>query len=122
MKKTRTVRINMTFVIIVLFLFALIIFKLFFVALSSKVDGIDLTAFADNRNTRKETITASRGTIFDYKGEVLAQDVNSYTVIAYLSPSRTEDMNHPYHVVDKEYTAKMLSPLINMGEERILSI
>ena len=122
MKKTRTVRINMTFVIIVLFLFALIIFKLFYVALSPKVDGIDLTAFANNRNTRKETITASRGTIFDYKGEVLAQDVNSYTVIAYLSPSRTENMNHPYHVVDKEYTAKMLSPLINMSEERILSL
>lgn len=122
MRKTRTVRINIAFVIIVLFLFALIIFKLFYVALSPKVDGIDLTAFANNRNTRKETITASRGTIFDYKGEVLAQDVNSYTVIAYLSPSRTEKMNHPHHVVDKEYTAKMLSPLINMSEERILTL
>ena len=122
MKKTRTVRINMTFVIIVLFLFALIIFKLFYVALSPKVDGINLTTFANNRNTRKETITASRGTIFDSKGEVLAQDVNSYTVIAYLSASRTENMDHPHHVVDKEYTAKMLSPLINMSEERILSL
>ncbi len=122
MKKTRTVRINLPFVIIVLFLFALIILKLFYVALSPKVDGINLTAFADNRNTKKETITASRGTIYDASGEVLAQDVNSYTVIAYLSPSRTEDMSHPYHVVDKEHTAKMLSPLINMSEERILSL
>ncbi len=122
MRKTRTVRINLPFVIIVLFLFALIILKLFYVALSPKVDGINLTAFADNRNTKKETITASRGTIYDASGEVLAQDVNSYTVIAYLSPSRTEDMSHPYHVVDKEYTAKMLSPLINMSEERILTL
>lgn len=122
MKKTRTVRINLPFVIIVLFLFALIILKLFYVALSPKVDGIDLTAFANNRNTKKETIMASRGTIYDASGEVLAQDVNSYTVIAYLSPSRTEDMSRPYHVVDKEYTAKMLSPLINMSEERILSL
>ena len=122
MKKTRTVRINLPFVIIVLFLFALIILKLFYVSLSPKVDGINLTTFADNRNTRKEKITASRGTIFDSNGEILAQDVNSYTVIAYLSPSRTEDMSHPYHVVDKEYTAKMLSPLINMSEERIISL
>ncbi len=122
MKKTRTVRINLPFVIIVLFLFALIILKLFYVALSPKVDGINLTAFANNRNTKKEVITASRGTIYDNSGEVLAQDVNSYTVIAYLSPSRTEDMSHPHHVVDKEYTAKMLSPLINMSEERIMSL
>lgn len=122
MKKTRTVRINLPFVIIVLFLFALIILKLFYVALSPKVDGINLTSFANNRNTKKEIITASRGTIYDYSGEVLAQDVNSYTVIAYLSSSRTEDMNHPHHVVDKEYTAKMLSPLINMSEERIISL
>lgn len=122
MRKTRTVRINLPFVIIVLFLFALIIIKLFYVALSPKVDGIDITAFANNRNTKKETIMALRGTIYDASGEVLAQDVNSYTVIAYLSPSRTEDMSHPYHVVDKEYTAKMLSPLINMSEERILSL
>lgn len=122
MKKARTVRINLPFVIIVLFLFALIILKLFYVALSPKVDGINLTAFANNRNTKKETIMASRGTIYDASGEILAQDVNSYTVIAYLSPSRTEDMSHPYHVVDKEYTAKMLSPLINMSEERILSL
>lgn len=118
----RTVKINIIFIGIVSFLFVLIIGKLLFVALSSNVDGINLTEFANNRNTKKETIVATRGTIFDSTGNILAQDVNSYTVIAYLSESRTEDPDKPYHVVDKEYTAKMLSPLINMTEERILSL
>ena len=54
MKKTRTVRISKYFLMVVVFLFGLIIFKLSYVVLSPKVDGIDLKAFASNRNTVKE--------------------------------------------------------------------
>ncbi len=122
MNKYRTVRINLAFVIIVFLLFALILFKLFYVCLSKNVDGINLTEFANGRNTKKETIVAQRGTIYDSTGEILAQDVNSYTVIAYLSESRTTDPSKPYHVVDKEYTAETLAPLINMTKERILTL
>lgn len=122
MKKTRTVKISKIFVLVVVFLFAIIIFKLSFVVLSPKVDGIDLTQFAMNRNTVKETITAERGTIYDSLGNSLALNVNSYTVIAYLSESRTTDMDNPQHVVDKETTAEKLSPLINMTKERILDL
>lgn len=122
MDKSRTVRINMIFVIIVFILFVLIFFKLFYVVLSNNVDGIDLKEFADSRNTKKETIVAKRGTIFDANGEILAQDVNSYTVIAYLDESRTTDPSKPYHVVDKERTAELLSPIINMSKKRILSL
>ena len=122
MKKTRTVKISKIFVLVVVFLFAIIIFKLSFVVLSPKVDGIDLTQFAMNRNTVKETITAERGTIYDSLGNSLALNVNSYTVIAYLSESRTTDIDNPQHVVDKETTAEKLSPLINMTKERILDL
>lgn len=122
MNKYRTVRINLAFVIIVFLLFALILFKLFYVCLNKNVDGINLTEFANGRNTKKETIVAGRGTIYDSTGEILAQDVNSYTVIAYLSESRTTDPSRPYHVVDKEYTAAKLAPLINMTKERILNL
>ena len=37
-----------------------------------------LAEFANNRDTRKRTLTAKRGTIYSSKGEVLAKDVNSY--------------------------------------------
>ena len=120
--KKKTVRVSIWFTLVLVFLFGIIIYKLCYVALSDEVDGIDLTAFADSRNIVKETLLASRGTIFASDNEILAQNVNSYTVIAYLSESRTTDPDNPYHVVDKEKTAKALAPLINMSEERILEL
>ncbi len=122
MNKARTIRLNKVFWMVVVFLFALIIAKLLYVALSPVVDGVNIKEFADSRNTKKETIVANRGTIYDSNGEILAQNVNSYTVIAYLSESRTTDPENPYHVVDKEKTAKLLSPIINMTEERIFEL
>ena len=122
MKKTRTVKISLPLVLVVVFLFAVIIVKLSYVVLSKKVDGIDLTAFAQNRNTKKDVIVAERGTIYDKLGNVLAINVNSYTVIAILSETRTTDPKDPKHVVNKEETAQKLSPLINMSEEDILNL
>ncbi len=107
---------------ITIFLFAIIFAKLCYVALSPTVDGIDLKSFALSIIETSKTIESSRGTIYDVNGEVLATNVRSYTVIAYLDESRTSDIDNPRHVVDKEYTAKMLSPLINMSEEKILKL
>lgn len=123
MKKTRIIKINKLFIIIVVFIFALIIGKLTWIGLHNvKVKGMELNEFAKSRDTRKKTLIARRGTIYSKSGEILAKDVNSYTVIAYLDPSRTKDENRPYHVVDKERTAKELSPLINMTEKKILEL
>lgn len=123
MKKTRVIKINAIFIIIVVFIFVAIILKLLWIGLGNvKVEGKPLADFAENRDTRTKTLTAKRGTIYSAKGEVLAKDVNSYTVIAYLDPSRTKDDKRPYHVVDKEKTAELLSPLINMTKERILKL
>lgn len=123
MKKTRIVNINAIFIIIVVFIFAVIIFKLTMIGLDTvKVKGVSLSKFASSRNTKKEVITAPRGTIYSSDNEVLAKDVNSYTVIAYLDSSRTTDSKNPHHVVDKEMTAEKLSPLINMTKEKILEI
>lgn len=123
MKKIKTVKINIIFVIIVVFIFLCIIFKLVYIGLGNvKVEGSTLAEFASMRDTVKKTTYARRGTIYSSSGEVLAKDVNSYTVIAYLEPSRTKDEAHPYHVVDKELTASKLSPIINMSKERILNL
>ncbi|MBR1413835.1 MAG: penicillin-binding protein [Bacilli bacterium] len=122
-KKTKAVvKVNFFAVLIVIVMFILIIAKLSYVVLSEKVDGIDLTKFADSRNTVEKTLYASRGSIYDKNGEILAQSVNSYTVVAYLSSSRTKDEEKPQHVVDKENTAKLLAPLLNMSEERIITL
>ncbi len=96
-------------IIIILFL------QLCYLGLSKKVYGIDMKNFAANRNTVTSILTAQRGTIYDVEGNVLAQNISSYTLIAYLDSSRTIDPNDPKHVVDKEYTAVKLSTIL--GEE-----
>ncbi len=123
MKKVKTVNINKWFIIIIVFIFFFIMAKLIYVGLGSiKVNNKSLNEFASNRNTKKEIINARRGTIYSSDNEVLAKDVNSYTVIAYLDSSRTTDSNNPHHVIDKEKTAEELSPIINMTKEKILEI
>lgn len=122
MRRMTTVKINKFFVFGVVFLFALIIFKLVVVGTFKEVDGVNIKEFASSRDTVKTTLTAERGKIRDRNGEILAQNVNSYTVIAYLSPSRTDDKDNPAHVVDKEMTAKKLSPIIDMTEKEILNL
>ena len=102
MKRKSSIHFNSKLsMLAVSFLFVLIIIKLIFVSISDDVDGIDLATFASNRNTEEKTLYASRGSIYDCNGEVLAINANSYTVIAYLSESRTTDEKNPEHVVDK---------------------
>ena len=123
MKKIKTIKIKIVFIIIVVFIFLCLIIKLIYIGTGNvKVKGRTLADFADDRDTVKKTTYATRGTIYSCSNEVLAKDVNSYTVIAYLEPSRTKDPNRPYHVVNKEMTAEALSPIINMSKEKILSL
>ena len=81
-----------------------------------------MQAFANNRNTYTATIKSLRGKIYTADETVLAQTVSSYTVIAYLSPKRTGNSTKPLHVVDKEMTARVLAPILNMKEERLLEL
>ena len=83
---------------------------------------MNISEFSLNRNTYKKTLFSKRGTIYDKDGNILSINMTSYTVIAYLDEDRTKDSNKLLHVSDKESTAKLLSPIINMSEEKILSL
>ncbi len=121
MKRNNSLKFNAKLTILfVSFLFIIIGIKLIYVATSKNVDGIDLQVFASNRNTEKKITYASRGSIYYSNGSVLAEDVNSYTLIAYLEKKRTTDEKNPQHVVDKERTAKELSTILNIEEAEIL--
>lgn len=121
-KRDNTVNIKPVGVLCVVLLFAIIIGKLIYVSAAKKVDGVDIKTFAANRNSTTIKRTASRGEILSCNGETLAKDVNSYTVVAFLSPTRTTNPKYPHHVVDKENTAKVLSEYINMSESTILNL
>ena len=115
MKKRVTVKISKFIILIVAFLFVAIICKLSYVVLSDKVDGINLKDKSASITTVKKTLYADRGSIYDVNGEELASTVNSYTVIAYLNSNKT-------NVTDKEKTAKELSPILNMTEEKLMEL
>ncbi len=121
-KIVNRVHVNRFIFIFGLLLFLVIIIRLIYLNLSDSIDGINLKKFAKNRNTTKEVLYAKRGSIYDYNGEVLAQTVDSYTLIAYLDESRSKNSLRPKHVVDKEETAKKLATVIDMEEDRILKI
>lgn len=107
---------------IFLVLFLVIYVQLCYLTLSPTIYGKNLKEFAKKRNTYKTVLKAKRGTIYDADGSPLATNVTSYTVVAYLSPSRTGSSNIPKHVVDKRATAAALAPLINMKEETIYNL
>lgn len=120
MKKRVTIKTYKIVLVCVALLLCLIIGRICYICLGNTLDGVDLKAFADNRNTVTKTLSAQRGTIYDSTGDALVQNVNSYTLIAYLSSSRTEDESNPLHVVDKQATAEALSPIIGMEVNDIL--
>ena len=107
-----------TFVIYLVFIFALF---LQYIHLSTfpKIFGINMKEFSLNRNTKSNIIYATRGSVFDRDGSSLAINVTSYTVIAYLSPTRTGSGSEIKHVQDPEYTAYKLSPILGMSVDKL---
>lgn len=116
------VKINKLLVVGIVLLFGIVIAKVIYVSLCTNIDGIDIKKFALSRTTGSKTLYASRGTIYDSSGEALAENINSYTVIAYLDSSRTKSDKNPQHVVDVENTVTQLAPIIGMDENRLRSL
>lgn len=114
----RNVRISNIALVGTLFLFLFLLGRAGMLSLSEKVDGISLSDFASRRTIKHETILAKRGAIYDVNGEELALNVYSYTLIAYLDSSRGDGN----YVSDKEATAKALTTVIAMDEDKILSL
>ena len=110
------------FIMIALFCFVFIIYRVSFLALSKEVDGVNLKEFASSRSIVSKKTYAKRGNIYDKDGKSLAINVSSYTLIAYLDPSRSEGESKLYHVKDKKDTAKKLSKVLKMKEKDIYNI
>lgn len=121
---TNKLKISKFMYIIVFFLFIIFSISLGYRCLVNyeAVDGVSISEFINNRNTVEDVILPERGTIYDIKGNPLAQDVSSYTLIAYLDESRTVNKDKPRHVVDKEETAKALAKYIDTDADKILAI
>lgn len=119
-KNDNEVKINNLALVCAILAFILLMARIGYLSLSDEVDGVNLQKFATTRTTRKIVLPAKRGTIYDSNNNIIGQDVSSYTLIAYLDPSRTIKESDPKHVVDKENTALVLSAIIDLDYETIL--
>ena len=119
-KRKNNIKYSKIFIFISLLLFCLMIGRVIQLGMSKEIDGINLKTLASNRTTRTVVEEAKRGAIYSSNGDVLAQNVSSYKLIAYLDPKRTTNEKRPQHVVDKELTAEKLSPILGMEKDEIL--
>lgn len=110
----------------VFYIFCLCIFflyiKLAYLSLSPVVYGKNISDFASTRNTVRKTIQASRGNIYDINSNSLAINVSSYTLIAYLNESRSENSAVLKHVKDIELTSSKLAEVLDGDKEKIKTI
>ena len=108
------------FIILLFFVFG---FRIVYLCTTNyQVGDSTIMAFIEARNTKEEVILPTRGSIIDANGNVLAEDVASYTVIAYLDSSRSEGSDKPLHVVDVDTTASKLAPYIGMDVKALKAL
>lgn len=119
---TNNVKLPWFVSLIGLFLFGILIWRVSFLATAKEIDNIDIQKFASNRNSTTKVLAAKRGTIYDVNGNVLAQNVSSYTLIAYLDERRTIDPNKPQHVVDIEHTAEELAKVLDVSYNTLVGL
>ncbi len=81
-----------------------------------------LESYVNSVNYVRETIYASRGNIYDANGMTVATDVSTYSIICYMSESRTYADGSPGYVVDIEYTANVLANILGADQETIYEI
>lgn len=119
-KKKNNIRYSKIFILASLFLFCLMIFRVIQLGTSKTIDGVNLKELASQRTSRTDVIYANRGSVYSSDGDVLAQNVASYKLIAYLDAKRTTNPKKPQHVVDKEDTANKLAPILGMEVAEVL--
>ncbi|MBW3113968.1 MULTISPECIES: penicillin-binding protein [Bacillaceae] len=100
-------------------LFFVLMVRFVTIQVTGEAEGKVLASQAAKKYIKSHILEAHRGTIFDGKGEVIAEDTSAYTLVAILDPSITSDPKKPKHVTDPEKTAKVLAEYLDMKESEI---
>ena len=82
--------------------------------------GTNVKEYKDPDISNSNVLKAKRGTIYDRNGEVIAQDEDTYKLIAYLNKNRKGIGNKPAYVQDITKTARLLAPKLGMDEKDIV--
>ncbi|KEK25845.1 dihydropteridine reductase [Bacillus gaemokensis] len=96
-----------------LLLFLLLLARFFYIQATETVYDQDLKELAKNKHNKNGVLEANRGTIYDQNGHVLAQDANSYKLVAELKGDAP--------VKDKKDAAKKIAGVLEKNEDEVLA-
>lgn len=116
-------KVSKAIIIVTFFLFIVLIGRLCYLCLVDyRVGDSTISAFIKNRNVSEEIIMPKRGTIYDINGNILANDVVSYTMLAYLSDTRIDANGKKDYVEDIDDTSNKLASVLGVTAEEIKQI
>ena len=116
---------KLRFLYIILGAFVLVIIANVFVVTIGRVHLRSMTSLEDyiiSVSNAEETIFASRGTIRDANGIVVAKDEQTYDIICYLDEDRLSNGNEIAYVDNPVFAATALAPILGMDAGDILDI
>ena len=76
-KCKNNIKFSNLFIVLAFFCFAVIIYRVVYLATATEIDGLNIKSFADDRKIYERVIPASRGNIYDKNGEALATTVST---------------------------------------------
>lgn len=103
-------------------LFFVLLARFAYIQATGEAGGQVLAAKAEQKYRKAMTIDASRGSILDRNGEVIAQDTTSFKLVAVLDDGLTTNEKNPRHVVDPQKTSQQLAEFIDLEEQAIYEI
>ena len=110
-----------TILVVMLLVFFILLINVFYIAIfkihfNSKTN---IEEYSTNVGLYTDVLVAKRGTIYDSKKNILAEDVVTYKIIANLDKKRFNINGDPAHVADPLKTAKELATILNEDEETL---
>lgn len=119
-------RTKMIFTTLFVFFFVwVIIYNIGQMTILGTIRGKNLSEIADKKYKTDSVLEPNRGKIYDRNGNVLADNIESYKLIAVVSDKASEGLADDAprkHVVDISKTAEELSKLINLSKDNIEKI
>ena len=107
------------FIIFVFFFVWILIANIGQMMLIGTVRGQNLSELADKKYKIDTSLQPNRGKIYDRNGNILADNIESYKLVAVVSDKATEDKDNPRHVVDIDKTARELAKYVKLDEGKI---
>ena len=109
-RRRSLIRRGITLMGLLLLVITVLFSRFVYIQAAKEVQGNDLASMIESRWSESRTLEGMRGSILDRNGEVLAEEIPSYTIVAIL------DDSYERHVSDPAGTAAALSPVLGIEQ------